>query len=147
MPGYQNRILRVNLTDRTFKEEPLSDELIHNYIGGRGFGAKLLYDDLKPNVDPLGGENELIFISGPLGGTTAQSFSRWKVFFKSPLTGGYFASSGGGFFASEMKYAGFDVVIFKGRADRPVFLWIKDGRYELRDASYLWGLEDRKSVV
>ena len=141
MPGYQNRILRVNLTDRTFKEEPLSEELIHHYVGGRGFGAKLLYDDLKPKVDPLGEENELIFISGPLGGTIAQSFSRWKVFFKSPLTGGYFASSGGGFFASEMKYAGFDVVFFKGKADRPVFLWIQDGKYELRDASYLLGLD------
>jgi len=88
MPGYQNRILRVNLTDRTFKEEPLSEGLIHDYIGGRGFGAKLLYDDLKPKVDPLGEENELIFISGPLGGTTAQSFSRGKVFLSPPLRAG-----------------------------------------------------------
>jgi aldehyde:ferredoxin oxidoreductase len=140
MSGYKNRILRVNLTDRSFKEESLSEELIHDFVGGRGFGVKLLYDDLKPNSDPLGEENEIIFIAGPLAGTNAQSFSRWKIFFKSPLTGGYFMSSGGGYFASELKYAGFDAVIIKGRADNPVFLWINDEKVELRDASYLWGL-------
>ncbi len=141
MPGYQNRILRVNLTDRTFKEEPLSDDLIHDYIGGRGFGVKLLYDDLSPDIDPLGEENEIIFVAGPLAGTSAQSFSRWKIFFKSPLTGGYFMSSGGGHFASELKFSGFDVVIVKGKSERPVFLWINEGKYELRDASYLWGMD------
>ena len=86
MSGYNNRILRVNLSQRTLTEEPLSDELINDYIGGRGFGIKLLYDDLKAGTDPLGAGNELIFVAGPLAGTKAQSFSRYKVFFKSPLT-------------------------------------------------------------
>lgn len=72
--GYKNRILRVNLTERTFKEEALSEGLIHDYIGGRGFGAKLLYDDLKPGINPLGEGNELISLTGPITGTTAQCF-------------------------------------------------------------------------
>jgi aldehyde:ferredoxin oxidoreductase len=139
--GYKNRILRVNLTDRTFKEETLSEGLIHDYIGGRGFGARLLYDDLKPGINPLGGENELISLTGPITGTNAQCFPRWKVTFKSPLTGTYFTSSAGGYFAPEQKAAGFDVIIIEGVADQPVYLWVHDGKYELRDATYLWGLD------
>jgi len=138
--GYRNRILRVNLSDRTFAEEPLTEELIHDFVGGRGFGARLLYDDLRPGVEPLGEDNELIFMAGPLAGTNAQSFSRLLVFFKSPLTGTYFRTAAGGYFAPELKFAGFDAVIVTGIADRPVYLWVHDGRYELRDASYLWGL-------
>ena len=141
MAGYPNKILRVDLTNRTFSEDSVGEEIIHSYIGGRGFGVKLLYDDLEPGVDPLGEENELIFLSGPIAGTNAQSFSRYKVFFKSPLTGTYFKSCSGGHLAAEMKFAGFDGIIIKGTADRPVFLWIHDGQYELRDAAYLWGLD------
>jgi len=139
--GYQNKVLRVDLTKRKFTEEPLSEALIHDYIGGRGFGVKLLYDDLKPGTDPLGEDNELIFTAGPLAGTNAQSFSRYKVFFKSPLTGGYFKSSSGGQFGAELKFAGLDLIIISGIADKPVFLSINDGKYELRDAEYLWGLD------
>lgn len=141
MGGYKNRILRVNLTDRTFSEEPLDRDLIHDYIGGRGFGIKFLYDDLKPGIEPLGEDNEIIFVAGPLAGTNAQSFARWKIFFKSPLTGTYFKSSGGGHFAAELKFAGFDAVIVKGISEKPVYLWIHDGQCEFRDASYLWGLD------
>ena len=124
MGGYKNRILRINLTDRSFSEESLSKDLIYDYIGGRGFGIKLLYDDLKQDTDPLGEANELIFIAGPLAGTNAQSFGRWKVFFKSPLTGTYFMSSAGGHWAEELKLAGFDTVIIKGTSELPVYLWI-----------------------
>lgn len=141
MGGYKNRILRVNLTKRTFSEESLNKGLIYDYIGGRGFGVKFLYDDLKPGIDPLGEESELIFIAGPLAGTNAQSFSRYKVFFKSPLTGTYFKSSSGGYLAAELKFAGFDAIIINGIADKPVYLWVHDGHYELRDATYLWGLD------
>lgn len=141
MAGYSNRVLRVNLSDGTLKEEPLSKELIHDYIGGRGFGAKLLYDDLKPGTDALGEDNELVFVTGPLAGTNAQSFGRYKVFFKSPLTGTFFKSSSGGHMANEMKYAGYDVVIITGKSPAPVYLWVHDGKAELRDATYLWGLD------
>lgn len=138
--SYTNRILRVNLANRTLSEEPLSTDLIRDYIGGRGFGAKLLYDELKAGTDPLGGENELIFTTGPLAGTNAQCASRWKVMFKSPLTGTYGMSSCGGHLAPELRFAGFDAIIIKGSSTEPVYLWLHDGKYELRDATYLWGL-------
>lgn len=141
MGGYKNKVLRVDLTTRKFEEQTLDNSLIHDYIGGRGFGIKLLYDDLKPGIDPMGPDNELIFLAGPLSDTTAQSFSRWKVFFKSPLTGGYFKSSGGAHFGSELKAAGLDAIIVRGVSERPVYLWIKEGQYEFRDAHYLTGLD------
>ncbi len=141
MSGYMNRILRVNLSDAKFSEESLGETLIHDYVGGRGFGVKLLYDDMKPGSDPLGESNELIFLTGPLAGTNAQSFGRLKVFFKSPLTGTYFKSAAGGHFGAELKFAGFDGIILSGVAEKPVYLWIHDGKYELRNADYLWGLD------
>jgi aldehyde:ferredoxin oxidoreductase len=140
MSGYRNKILRANLSNSKFSVEPLNEDLIRAFIGGRGFGSKMLYDEVKPNVDPLGKDNKLIFLAGPLAGTNAQSFARWKVFFKSPLTDTTFYSSGGGHFASELKFAGFDGIIIEGMAEKPVYLWIHDGKYEIRDASYLWGL-------
>lgn len=141
MATFRNRILRVNLSDSSFSEQSISDRDINDYIGGRGFGIKLLYDDMKPGTDPLGEDGELIFLAGPMAGTHAQSFSRMKIFFKSPLTGGYFKSAAGGFWGPELKFAGFDGVIVKGRSEKPVYLWIHDGSYELRDAGYLWGLD------
>ena len=135
--GYKNRILRVNLTDGKLSEDTLDSELLHDYIGGRGFGAKLLYDDLKPGIAPLSEKNELISLVGPMTGTNSQSFHRWKVTFKSPLTGGYFTSSAGGFFGAEQKAAGFDVIIINGASDKPVYLWVHDGKYQLRDATHL----------
>jgi aldehyde:ferredoxin oxidoreductase len=141
MGGHKNCVLRVDLNNLSFTEESLNSNLIHDYIGGRGFGANFLYHDLKPGVDPLGKDNELIFVAGPLAGTNAQSFARWKVFFKSPLTGGYFKSSGGGQLAAEMKFSGVDAVIIKGIAQKPVYLLIHDRKVEFKDASYLWGLD------
>ncbi len=141
MGGYRNRLLRVDLTTRRFSEQTLDQTFIHDFAGGRGFGVKLLYDDLKPGTDPLGDESELVFLAGPLAGTNAQSFSRWKVFFKSPLTGGYFKSAAGGYWGPELKFAGFDGVIVTGISEKPVYLWLHDGQYELRDAQYLWGLD------
>jgi aldehyde:ferredoxin oxidoreductase len=141
MASFRNRILRVNLSNSSFSEDSFNDRMIHDYIGGRGFGVKMLYDDLKPGTDPLGEDSELIFLTGPLCGTHAQSFSRTKVFFKSPLTGGYFKSAAGGFWGPELKYSGFDAVVVSGIAEKPVYLWIHDGKYELRDAGYLWGLD------
>lgn len=138
--GYMNRILRVDLSNRTWTTEELDEKLVRDYIGGRGFGAKFLYDDLKPGIDPLGEENEIIFIAGPLAATGAQSCARFEIYFKSPQTGGYFQSSGGGFFAPEMKFAGYDAIIIKGKSEKPVYLWIHDDKVEFKDASYLWGL-------
>jgi aldehyde:ferredoxin oxidoreductase len=129
------------LSNSKFSEDSLGEATVHDYIGGRGFGIKLLYDELQPNTDPYDEKSELIFLAGPLAGMNAQSFSRMKVFFKSPLTGTYFKTAAGGFWAPELKFAGFDGVLVTGKAEKPVYLWIHDGKYELRDAGYLWGLD------
>ena len=139
--GYMGKILRVNLTEGKFSEEEPSDELVKNYIGGRGWGIKMLYDELEPKIDPLGPENKMIFLTGPLTGTTAQSFARLIVAFKSPLTGIYYRSSAGGAFAPEIKSAGLDAIIVEGKAKKPVYLWINDGKYEIKDATKFWGLD------
>ncbi|MEI6128073.1 MAG: aldehyde ferredoxin oxidoreductase family protein, partial [Pseudomonadota bacterium] len=137
--GYMGNILRINLTSGKVNIEPLPDELVQQFVGGRGFGAKLLFDELKPGTDPFSPENKLIFKCGPLAETLAQSCSRWIVTTKSPLTGGIFRSSAGGGFGAELKSAGYDVLIVEGKADRPVYLWIQDEKIELRDAGSLVG--------
>jgi aldehyde:ferredoxin oxidoreductase len=137
--GYMGSILRVNLSTGVVIREELPDELKRQFIGGRGFGAKLLFDELKPGIDPLSPDNKLIFQCGPLAGTGAQSCSRWIVTTKSPLTGGYFRSCAGGPFGAEVKSAGYDILIAEGRAATPVYIWIDDDRVEIRDASKLSG--------
>jgi len=138
--GYMGNILRVNLTTWEVKIEPLSEGLVKHYIGGRGLGSRILYDELKAGIDPLSPLNKLIFMSGPLAGTVAQSCSRWIVTTKSPLTGGMFRSSAGGGFGAELKSAGFDVLIVEGKADKPVYIWIKDEHVEIKNADQLTGL-------
>jgi len=140
MAGYMGKILRVDLSSGKLQEEPINARMKRDFIGGRGFGAKMLYDDLKPHTDPLGADNEMIFLVGPLCGTNAQSFGRWSIFFRSPLTGTGFSSTGGGFLGNELKAAGFDGLIIKGKSEKPVYLWVHDGKYELKDASDMWGL-------
>ncbi|MCP4199821.1 MAG: aldehyde ferredoxin oxidoreductase family protein [Proteobacteria bacterium] len=138
--GYMGKMLRVNLSTGEAKSEDLPEELVKKYIGGRSMGVKLLYDELAPGTDPLSPENKMIFLTGPLAGTPAQSCSRWLVISKSPLTGGYCRSVAGGGFGAEVKAAGFDVLIVEGKADKPSYLWIKDGEVEIRDAGKLLGM-------
>lgn len=137
--GYMGKILRVDLTTGKVGIEPLPEEMIKLYIGGRGIGAKILYDEVKAGVDPLSPENKLIFNGGPLTDTLALSCSRWIVTTKSPLTGTIFRSCAGGSFGAELKSAGFDVLIVEGKADKAVYLWIKDDQVEIRDANKLVG--------
>lgn len=137
--GYMGSILRVNLSTGGITLEELSEDLQRQFIGGRGFGAKMLFDELKPGIDPLSPDNKMIFQCGPLAGTGAQSCSRWIVTTKSPLTGGYFRSCAGGPFGAELKSAGYDALIVEGRAAAPSYLWIDDGRVEIRDAAKLSG--------
>ena len=137
--GYMGKILRVNLSSGAVSREELPEELKRQFIGGRGIGAKILFDELKPGIDPLSPDNKLIYQCGPLAGTGAQSCSRWIVTTKSPLTGGYFRACAGGPFGAEVKSAGYDVLIVEGRAATPVYIWIDDGRVEIRDAAHLSG--------
>lgn len=140
-PGraYCGRILRVDLSKGELLEEPINREWTQKFIGGKGLGIRYLYDLVGPGTDPFSPENVVIFMTGPLTGTVASTMSRMANITKSPLTGTMSDSYSGGFFPAELKFAGFDGIIVKGRASKPVYLSVKDGRAELRDASHLWG--------
>ena len=133
------RLLRVNLSSGLIKEEDIPNEIVEAFVGGRGFAAKYVYDEIPPGIDPLSKENKLLLGIGPLAGTSAQSLSKWMTYAKSPLTGTFTRSSGGGDFGAWLKWAGFELIILEGKAAKPVYLYIKDGKYEIRDAGAIWG--------
>ena len=133
------RLLRVNLSSGVTKEEEIPNGIAEAFVGGRGFGAKYIYDEIPPSIDPLGRDNKLLLGTGPLAGTSAQSLSKWMVATKSPLTGTYTRSYGGGDFGAWLKWAGFELIIIEDKAAKPVYLYIKDGKCEIRDASAIWG--------
>jgi aldehyde:ferredoxin oxidoreductase len=139
--GYAGRILKVDLRSRSFAFEPLDEEIARLYIGGKGYGTRLLYDLTEPGIDPLGPENPLIFATGPLNGSVAPQSNRFAVVCKSPLTGGIGNATCGGSFAFGLKKAGVDLLIVTGQSERPVRLEIEgDGnRVEFVDAADLWG--------
>ncbi len=139
--SYAGKILRVNLSTGEIRTEELCMDTARAFIGGRGYASKVLYDELDPNVDPLSPENKLIFATGPLTGTPAPTGGRYMVVTKGPLTGTIASSNSGGFWGAELKNAGYDMIIFEGASDKPVYLYIKDNQVELRDASHLWGLD------
>ncbi len=138
--GYTGKVLRVDLTTKTFKEEPLPVEVAQDFIGGSGFTVKFLYDEVPADCDPLGPENKLIYAPGPFTGTTVPCASRMAINAKSPATGAMGVATTGGHFPVEMKRAGYDVIIVEGKAEAPTYLWIKNGEVKFRDAKELWGL-------
>lgn len=147
--GYAGKILRINLTSREVTKEPLDLKLAEDYVGGRGLSSWLLYKEMDPAADALGPENKLIFGTGPLTGTGAPAASRWVVVCKSPQTDTIACSNSGGFFGPEIKFAGYDAIIFEGESSEPVYAWISDDRVELRSARALWGktpVETEKAV-
>lgn len=137
--GYTGKILRINLTDKTSKKEKLPLEVARDFIGGAGFGIKYLFDEVKPGVDPLGPENKLIYAPGPFSGTTIPCASRMTAVGKSPLTNAVGMALSGGYFPAELKFAGYDVLIVEGKAEKPTYVWIKDGTVRFQDASKIWG--------
>lgn len=138
--GYLEKILNVSLSDKDIASETLNENLCRDYIGGYGIGARLLYDRMSAGADPLGPENILGFLTGPLTGTPAIIGSRFVVCAKSPKTGGWGDSNCGGYFGPQLKFAGFDGILFKGVSPEPVYLFVKEGMAELLDASDLWGM-------
>jgi aldehyde:ferredoxin oxidoreductase len=139
MYGWMGTILRVDLTSGKIEKEPLSDYLRLNYLGGRGVNSRIIWEEVKPHTDGLAPENVLVFGAGPLNGTLAPSGGRFQIGAMSPLTHILGRSNSGGFFAPELKYAGYDHIVFTGKADKPVYLWIDDDTVELKDARHLWG--------
>lgn len=138
--GHGKYILYVDLSSGEIRREQLSDELVMNYLGGRGVNARLLWDLVPRRADPLGPDNVIIFGTGVVSGTHSPSSGRTTVSFKSPATGLYAKSSGGGHFGPSLKLAGYSHLVIRGRADHPVYLAIHDQQVEIRDASHLWGL-------
>ncbi len=145
MKNLQGTILRVDLSSGTIEKQPLTEELRLNYVGGRGINVRILFDEVGPGVDPLSPENRLIFSAGPFSGTKAPCVARFNVTSKSPLTGIFGDANAGGNFGPALKRAGIDHIVFRGKADEPVYLWIDDDRVEIRPARHLWGKNIREA--
>jgi aldehyde:ferredoxin oxidoreductase len=139
MFGWTGRIIRVNLKKGSIKKQELNMEDAKHYLGARGLGTKIFADEVDPKVDPLSPENKLIFMAGPLTGTLAACPGRYEVVAKAPLTGTIGASNSGGHFGPEMKFAGYDGIVFEDKSEKPVYLYINDDLIELRSAEHLWG--------
>ncbi|TES89083.1 MAG: aldehyde ferredoxin oxidoreductase [Dehalococcoidia bacterium] len=137
--GYMGQLLRVNLSNRGISKEDLRKDWARDFVGGVGLTARILYEEIPPKIDPLGPENKLVMMTGPVNGTMIPAASRSSFCAKSPYTRSFFHSIFGGFLGPELKFAGYDGLIIEGRADKPVYLWIDDDRIEIRDASHLWG--------
>ena len=137
--AYMGKILRVNLTKEEVNHEPLPEDVARRYIGGRGLGAKILFEELKPGTDPLGPDNKLVIATGVMPGIPIAANSRFAVCAKSPLGYAWGESLSGGYMAPKIKQAGFDAIIVEGAAKRPVWLYVNKGKAELREASKYWG--------
>jgi aldehyde:ferredoxin oxidoreductase len=137
--GYMGKILFVDLSTGAIKEEMLEDSLYRNYLGGYGLGVRILYSRQKAGVDPLGPENTLGLISGPLTGTAVPTGARFAAVGKSPITGGWGDANCGGEFGPYLKFAGFDGVFFTGISPKPVYLLLDNGKAEIKDAGQVWG--------
>ena len=137
--GYMGKVLNVDLSNGVISEEELNENLLKDFIGGAGLGARLIFSGQKAKVDPLGSENILGFATGPFTGTLVPYSGRYQVMAKSPLTRCWGDANSGGNFGPRLKFAGYDAVFFAGISERPVYLFIDSGKAELRDASHLWG--------
>lgn len=144
--GYAGQMLRVNLTKREITKQPLSVELARGHVGGSGFAAKILFDELRPGTNPFGPENKIVMAIGPLTGTIWPSSGRCMFATKSPLTGIWAESHCGGFLGPELRYAGYDAIILEGEAGNPQYLEIEDENVQLRDAAHLWGKDTHEAT-
>ncbi len=136
--GYANRVAHVDLSAKTVEYKGIPEEWARKYIGARGLGVRYVFEN-GPTVDPLSPDNLLCFMNGPLTGTAANMSGRMAIVTKSPLTGTVTDSHQGGWSAARLRWAGFDGLVFKGKADKPVYAYVEDGTVELRDAAEVWG--------
>jgi len=137
--SWTRKILRVDLSKGSCTEEPLNMEWANLYLGQRGLASKYLSEEVDPSCDPLGPENKFIMATGPLTGTMASTAGRYSCITKGPLTGAIACSNSGGYFGAELKFAGWDMIIFEGKSDKPVYLLVQDDKAELKSAEHLWG--------
>ncbi|HEX9074745.1 MAG TPA: aldehyde ferredoxin oxidoreductase family protein [Anaerolineae bacterium] len=146
MHGWAGKILDIDLTQGAIKHYPLDEEMARLYLGGRGLGARLLWDHVGTGVDPLSPENVLIFANGPLTATGYQTSNRFSVTTKSPLTGTVLDANSGGYWGMQFKKTGYDALIVRGRAERPIYIEIKPEGVKILDAQPLWGQRVRAAT-
>ncbi|MDW8802826.1 aldehyde ferredoxin oxidoreductase family protein [Clostridium sp. A1-XYC3] len=139
MSGYNGKVLRVNLSDKTCKVEALDIDKAKKFIGARGLGVKTLIDEVDPKVDPLSKDNKFIIAAGPLTGAPVPTSGRFMVVTKAPLTGTVGIANSGGKWGAEMKMAGYDMIVVEGKSDTPVYVNIVDDKVEIKDATHVWG--------
>lgn len=140
MTAWTDRLLEIDLSARTSRIMPVTAAIKHDFIGGKGYGARLMVDRVPPGTDPFSDENPIMFLTGPLTGTPAPAM-RGCIVTRSPLTGLFLDSYFGGSLSPEIKYAGYDGIIIRGRAEYPSYIWIHDGTVEIRDARPIWGTD------
>jgi aldehyde:ferredoxin oxidoreductase len=145
MKSKEGTLLYVDLSSGKIEKQPLSEHLRLNYVGGRGINVRILFDEVGPGVNPLSPENVLIFGTGLFSGTSAPCPARFNVTSKAPLTGIIGDANAGGHFGPSLRRAGIDHIIIRGKADEPVYLWIDDGKVEIRSARHLWGKNTRET--
>ncbi len=134
-----NNLLRINLTEGTVTKEKIPDSVVFQYMGGTGYLSYFLYKELEAQIDPLSSDNKIILAPGPIQGTRIPISGRYSVGTKSPLTGFFIDANAGGFFGSEIRMAGYDLIIIEGKSENPCYLSIKDDKVEIKDAQQLWG--------
>jgi len=139
MDGFYNKVLHINLNQRSFEKEAIDNEVYREYLGGKGLGTYLLLNNTKAGVDPLSEGNALIFATGPATGTTVWGSSRYGVFTKSPLTGLYAESYAGGRVAEPLSRTGYDAIVIQGASENPTYLEISDKGVKFHYASHIWG--------
>jgi aldehyde:ferredoxin oxidoreductase len=137
------KILRVNLSKGKVSTETVPEEIATDFVGGRGYGIRYLYDEIVPGTDPLGEENKLLMLNGPLAGTTAQAVSRWMTCTLSPLTGTFTRSVCGADFGAWLKFAGYEMIVIEGKAEKPSYLHITPDGWKILDASEIWGKDTK----
>jgi aldehyde:ferredoxin oxidoreductase len=137
--GYHGRLLRIDLTTKTIKKEDIPEELVRDYVGGRGLGAKLLLDETPAGIDPLGPENKFFYLTGPFNGTGATTSSRFSAVTKSPLTGTVGGCNSGGHFGLVLKSTGYDVIAIEGVSSEPCYIYVNGDMVEIRSAMHIWG--------
>jgi len=143
--GYVGKIARINLTEEKISFESLDLNMASKFIGASGFAIRFLIDEIDPTIDPFSPENKLIIMTGALTGTIIPGANKFAVAAKSPLTMGYGEAHAGGFWGVELKRAGYDGLIIEGRAEKPVYIYIKDNLIEIRNAVNLWGKSTSKT--
>ncbi len=139
MGGYTGKILRINLTEGKTSTEPLNMELAKKYLSGRGLAGKMFADEVASDVDAFSPENKMFIATGVLTGTNAPTSGRYMVVTKSPLNGVIASSNSGGYWGTQLKFAGYDMVVLEGKADHPVYISIHDDKVEIKDAGHIWG--------